>query len=75
MRCARAFDEVFVSSLAPVELLLPYASGARLAELHELAGELRARWHTTRRGPGPRACCPVASAARFARFAYRRGTT
>ena len=39
----RAADRraIFVSRrVEPVELLLPYAEGARLAELHELAGEL-----------------------------------
>ena len=30
----------FDAALAPVELLFPYSEGARLAELHELAGEL-----------------------------------
>ena len=65
-------DETFVSSLAPVELLLPYAEGARLAELHELAGELERE--DTPEGVRVRALLPVASAARFARFAYRRGT-
>jgi GTP-binding protein HflX len=66
-------DEVFVSSLAPVELLLPYAEGARLAELHQLAGELERE--DTPDGVRVRALLPVASVARFARFAYRRGTT
>ena len=66
-------DEIFASSLAPVELLLPYAEGARLAELHELAGELERE--DTPDGVRVRALLPVASAARFARFADRRGTT
>ena len=37
---AARIDERFVSRRVAVELLLPYAEGARLAELHDLAGEL-----------------------------------
>jgi GTPase len=33
-------EEAFEDTLAEVELLVPYAEGARLHELHELAGEL-----------------------------------
>jgi hypothetical protein len=32
----RAFEE----TMAPVELLIPYAEGARLHELHEVAGKV-----------------------------------
>jgi GTP-binding protein HflX len=65
-------DEVFVSSLAAVDLLLPYAEGARLAELHELAGELDRE--DTPEGVHVRALLPPASAGRFERFALpRRG--
>jgi len=64
--CER-IDERFVSSLEPVDLLLPYAEGARLAELHELAGELDRE--DTPDGVHVRALLPGASAARFARFA------
>jgi GTP-binding protein HflX len=60
-------DEIFVSSLAAVDLLLPYAEGARLAELHELAGELDRE--DTPEGVRVRALLPAASAARFTRFA------
>jgi GTP-binding protein HflX len=60
-------DEIFVSSLSPVDLLLPYAEGARLAELHELAGELDRE--DTPDGVHVRALLPAASAQRFARFA------
>jgi GTP-binding protein HflX len=64
-------EAMFVSSLEPVELLLPYAEGGRLAELHELAGELERE--DTPDGVRVRALLPPASAARFARFAYRPG--
>ena len=60
-------ETIFMSSLEPVELLLPYAEGGRLAELHELAGELERE--DTPEGVRVRALLPAASAARFARFA------
>ena len=67
--CER-IDEIFVSSLAPVELLVPYADGARLAELHELAGELDRE--DTPEGVHVRALLPAASVGRFERFALPR---
>jgi GTP-binding protein HflX len=63
-------DEVFVSSLSAVDLLLPYAEGARLAELHELAGELDRE--DTPEGVHVRALLPPATAGRFERFALPR---
>jgi GTP-binding protein HflX len=33
-------EEEFARTLQPVELLIPYEEGARLAELHEIAGDL-----------------------------------
>ena len=33
-------EDDFVRRMQPVELLLPYTEGGRLAELHELAGDL-----------------------------------
>ena len=66
-RCASASRRSSCSSREPVELLLPYAEGARLAELHELAGELERE--DTPEGVRVRALLPPASAARFARFA------
>jgi GTP-binding protein HflX len=63
-------DDIFVSSLASVELLLPYAEGARLAELHQLAGELDREDMAD--GVHVRALLSAASAARFARFAAPR---
>jgi GTP-binding protein HflX len=67
---AQRIDETFISSLSAVELLVPYAEGARLAELHELAGELDRE--DTPEGVHVRALLPAASAARFARFAAPR---
>jgi GTP-binding protein HflX len=67
--CERV-DEIFVSALAAVDLLLPYAEGARLAELHELAGELDRE--DTPEGVHVRALLPAASAGRFERFAVAR---
>ena len=52
-------QQEFERSLADVELLLPYSEGARLAELHDLAGDLLEREDTRRRrrssAPGCRA--------------------
>jgi len=62
-------EEAFLAGREAVELLLPYAEGARLAELHELAGELERE--DTAEGVRVRALLPPASAARFARFAQR----
>jgi GTP-binding protein HflX len=54
-------------TLCPVELLVPYANGASLAELHNVAGDL-AR-HDTPEGVRVRALLPARLAARYARFA------
>ncbi len=56
-------EEAFEETLAEVELLVPYAEGARLHELHELAGELE---RTDREdGVLVRAKLPVAEMHRF----------
>ena len=60
-------EQEFLRGREQVDLLLPYAEGARLAELHELAGELERE--DTAEGVHVRALLPPASAARFARFA------
>jgi GTP-binding protein HflX len=52
--------------LRPVQLLVPYADGRSLAELHALAGEVT-RWDTPE-GVRVRALVPAAVADRFARF-------
>ncbi len=62
-RIALAFDR----GLRPVELLLPYTEGGRLAELHEVAGELH-REETTE-GVRVSARLPAAVAERYERFA------
>jgi GTP-binding protein HflX len=54
-------------NLRRVELLVPYADGGSLAELHELAGLLTRS--DTPEGVRVRALVPVAVADRFARFA------
>ncbi len=54
-------------NLRAVQLLVPYADGRRLAELHELAGSLERR--ETPEGVLVRALLPDRLAARFARFA------
>ncbi len=54
-------------TLCSLDLLVPYASGASLAELHEVAGELARR--DTPEGVRVRALVPVRLAPRFARFA------
>jgi GTPase len=57
----------FAETLREVELLVPYADGGRLAELHDVAGELE----RTERGDGVlvRARVPAALVHRFAEFA------
>jgi GTP-binding protein HflX len=56
----------FARTLKRVELLLPYEEGGRLAELHELAGELDRT--DTAEGVRVTARVPAQVAARFARF-------
>ena len=57
----------FERALRPVELLLPYADGGRLAELHDLAGDMERE--DTPEGVLVRAKLPAGIAARFAQFA------
>jgi len=54
-------------TLCPLDLLVPYASGSSLAELHQVAGELARR--DTPEGVRVRALVPARLAPRFARFA------
>ena len=70
---ARAIDDLnaaiearFLSSLRPMELLVPYAEGGSLSELHELAGELDRE--DTARGALIKARVPAGVASRFERF-------
>jgi GTPase len=63
----------FARSLRNVELLIPYEEGARLAELHALAGDLE----RDERPDGVRvtARLPAAAAARYERFALSASAT
>ena len=61
-RIERAFDE----TLREVELLVPYEQGARLSELHELAGDLDREELAS--GVRVRARIPAALAHRFEEF-------
>jgi GTPase len=66
-----ALGERIEAALLPfllrVELLVPYAEGGSLAELHQLAGEVSRQ--DTPEGVRVRALLPARLAARFARFA------
>ena len=62
---ARIEDE-FARTLQPVELLLPYEEGGRLAELHELAGDLERE--DTPDGVRVFARLPATIAARYSQF-------
>ncbi len=57
----------FARSLRDVELLLPYREGQRLAELHEMAGDLERE--DTPEGVRVKVRLPAAVAARFERYA------
>jgi GTP-binding protein HflX len=60
-------EDEFARTLQEVELLIPYEDGARLAELHDAAGELERE----ERSDGVRVTgrVPAAMAARYSRFA------
>ncbi len=62
-RLREDIEAAFEDTLAEVELLIPYAEGARLHELHEVAGDLE----RTEREDGVlvRAKVPVAELHRF----------
>ena len=59
-------EEEFRRSLRSVDLLVPYAEGARLAELHDVAGELERS--DTPDGVRVHARLPATVAERYARF-------
>ena len=63
----RAHRGALAHTLRPVELLVPYADGGSLAELHEVAGEVSRE--DTAEGVRVRALVPARLAERFARFA------
>jgi GTPase len=60
-------ERELLHTLRSVELFVPYADGASLAELHEVAGEISRE--DTPEGVRVRALVPVNVAERFARFA------
>ena len=62
-----ALEARFLATLRPMELLMPFAEGRRLSELHELAGELERE--DTPEGVRVKARVPAAAAPRFERFA------
>jgi GTPase len=66
-----AIEDAFERTLRPIELLLPYAEGGRLAELHELAGDLERE--DTPGGVVVRARVSATVAERFARFDVANG--
>ncbi|HMS63610.1 MAG TPA: 50S ribosome-binding GTPase, partial [Solirubrobacteraceae bacterium] len=65
-RLRERIEDDFVRRMQPIELLLPYTEGGRLAELHELAGDLERE--DTPDGVRVRARVPAQVAERFARF-------
>jgi GTP-binding protein HflX len=64
---AESIEREFHRGLRPVELLLPYREGGRLAELHDLAADLERE--DTAEGVHVTARLPATAAARFERFA------
>jgi GTP-binding protein HflX len=62
-----AIEARFMSSLEPLDLLVPYEEGGSLSELHQLAGDLERQ--DTPDGVRVRARVPAAAAPRFERFA------
>ena len=62
-----AIEAAFLRSLRPMELLVPYAHGGRLSELHEVAGALERE--DTPAGVRVSARVPAGAAPRFERFA------
>jgi len=65
-----AIEAGFLKTLVAVDLLVPYASGASLSELHQLAGEIVRE--DTPAGVRVRTRVPAAVAARFERFSVNR---
>jgi GTP-binding protein HflX len=62
-----AIELRFLATLRPMDLLVPYAEGGRLSELHDLAGELERE--DTPEGVRVHARVPAVAAVRFERFA------
>jgi GTP-binding protein HflX len=68
---ADRIEHAFRETLRPVDLLLPFEEGGRLAELHEVAGDLERT--DTAEGVRVRARVPATVAERYARFAVANG--
>jgi GTP-binding protein HflX len=68
---AERIEAEFARRLTEVELLVPYSEGGPLAELHELAGDLRRE--DTPEGVRVSVRLPAGVAARFERFALSGG--
>src|SRR3954451_7187350 len=66
-----AIERAFRETLRSVDLLLPYAEGGRLAELHDVAGDGLDRTDTAE-GVRVRGRVPATVAERFARFDVSR---
>ncbi|HEY5142395.1 MAG TPA: GTPase HflX [Solirubrobacteraceae bacterium] len=66
-RLRERIEDDFVQRMQPIELLLPYAEGGRLAELHDIAGDLERE--DTPDGVRVSARVTPTVAERFARFA------
>ncbi len=64
---AGRIEDEFARKLTEVELLIPYDEGNRLAELHEISGDLKRE--ETQDGVMVRVQLPAAVAARYERFA------
>jgi GTPase len=67
---AQRIEEEFARTLQDVELLIPYEAGARLAELHSIAGDLDRE--ETPDGVRVQARLPAPVAARYQEFALSR---
>ena len=68
---AGRIEHAFRETLRPVDLLLPFEEGGRLAELHEVAGDLERT--DTPPGVRVRARVPAGVAERYARFDVANG--
>jgi GTPase len=68
---ADAIEEAFRATLRPIDLLLPFAEGGRLAELHDAGGDLQRE--DTAEGVRVRGRVPATVAERFERFAVGNG--
>ena len=66
-RLGEGIERAFDQTMRPLELLVPYGEGARLSELHEIAGDLEREERPE--GVLVRARVPAALEHRFAEFA------